>query len=120
MSTGDAWLAIERVDVEVGPKRYPAVSFHALTRRTDALGDGCFEIVVADLAGGHSAEDFEGVYATLEECFLPAGCGDTVNSFAGIRHPQREQVTGHQFSAQPYADFTEIHLSLSAGQVAWP
>jgi hypothetical protein len=67
----DAGLAVERVDVEVGAKRHPAVGFHPLAGEADHLGDGGFEVVVADLAGRHTAEGLERVNVAS----APAGAG---------------------------------------------
>ena len=80
VSPGDSGLAIERVEVKVRPERHPAVRFDALAGEPDHLGHSGFEVVVANLAGGHAAEHLEGVHVALEEGFLPSGCRCSVNS----------------------------------------
>lgn len=71
--SGDAGLAVERINVEVRAKRYPAIVFDALAGEADDLGDGRLEVVVADSAGGHTAKNLEGVYMPFEERLLAPG-----------------------------------------------
>jgi hypothetical protein len=69
-------LAVEGLDRLVRPECDPALGFHPLPGEPQHLGDGGFEVVVADLAAWHPAQYPEGVLVAFEEGFLAAGGED--------------------------------------------
>jgi hypothetical protein len=70
--------------------------------------------VVANLPGRDTSQDGEGVNMAFEERLLVGGRRHAVNGFAGVGHPQREQVHRDQLTAEPDRDLTEVDLGFSA------
>lgn len=92
----DAWAAVEALDVEVRAEGDPPVGLHPRPIQPQHLGDGRFQVVVADLAPRDTAQHAERVHVPFEESFLAAGGEDPVDGFARVGHAEREQVAGHQ------------------------
>ncbi len=86
VGTADAWLAVERVKVEMGPERDPPVSLDTLPGEPDHLGYGCFQVVVANFARRYTTEHGEGRHVAFEEGLLATGRGHSVHGLTGVGH----------------------------------
>lgn len=107
----DAGQAVGRVDAVVRPERGPPLVLRA-GARAEYPGDRGAEVVVTDLAGGHSAQHAESVDVAFEERLLAAGGEDAVHGLARIRQAHREHEAGDQLTGQTYLHVAEVHLRL--------